>query len=126
MTTYAKTTTVSVEKSKAEIERALKRWGATAFMFAWEGDRNLVAFKPNGLEARIPVHLHCLDLTALEARPEPAPTGSWSRCDYCPSCLTCWLSVCKEDDPYQARKEFERFRKGEIPWHTAEFTTSQP
>ncbi len=55
MPTYAKTTTVSVEKSKAEIERALKRWGATAFMFAWEGDRNLVAFKYNGLEARIPI-----------------------------------------------------------------------
>ena len=52
MPTYAKTTTVSVEKSKADIERALKRWGATAFMFAWEGDRNLVAFN-NGLETRI-------------------------------------------------------------------------
>lgn len=36
-------------------------------------------------------------------------------CDFCPSCLTCWLSVCKEDDYTQARKEY-LLMKGGNPW----------
>jgi len=55
MPTYAKGTTVPVEKSKTDIEKALMRWGATGFMFAWEEGISLVAFKYNGLQARIPI-----------------------------------------------------------------------
>ncbi len=44
MTIYAKGTSVSVEKSKAEIERTLQRYGATEFVYGTTPDRALVAF----------------------------------------------------------------------------------
>lgn len=53
MPTYAKETTVSVDKSKAEIQRTLARWGASAFMYAEDGDDVLVAFKYSGLTVRL-------------------------------------------------------------------------
>ena len=45
MATYAKGTDVASEKSRAEIERILQRYGASAFMYAWQGDKSLVAFQ---------------------------------------------------------------------------------
>ncbi len=51
--TFATKTTVSVDKTKAEIEATLRRWGASGFMSAWEGENNVIAFKYKGLEARI-------------------------------------------------------------------------
>lgn len=45
MSRYAAQTEVSVEKSKGEIERILSRYGATAFMYGWDGMRALVQFK---------------------------------------------------------------------------------
>jgi hypothetical protein len=45
VSTYANKTDVSVEKSKAEIERTLTRYGATAFGYATEGRRSVIQFK---------------------------------------------------------------------------------
>jgi hypothetical protein len=45
---YAAATEVSVEKSKAEIERTLSRYGASAFGYATEERRSLVQFKAHG------------------------------------------------------------------------------
>ena len=44
---YAENTKVSVDKSKAEIENILSRYGATGFMYGWQGDRAIVAFEAN-------------------------------------------------------------------------------
>lgn len=52
MGTYASQTTVSPERSRAEIERILKRYGATGFAYAWEEDRAMVAFKANERQVR--------------------------------------------------------------------------
>ena len=38
MPRYAKRTTVSVEKTKGEIERTLRRYGAGGFAYAWQDD----------------------------------------------------------------------------------------
>jgi len=38
MVTYAADTEVSSEKSRAEIERTLRRYGAKAFAYAWDDD----------------------------------------------------------------------------------------
>lgn len=48
MSKYASSTTVSVEKSRAEIEGLLNRYGATAFMSGWEGQRAVLGFKAQG------------------------------------------------------------------------------
>lgn len=42
---YAEKTTVSADKSRTEIEQTLKRYGADGFMYGWNGDNAVVAFK---------------------------------------------------------------------------------
>ncbi len=48
MVQYAQTTSVSSEKSRAEIERILLRYGADGFMYGWEKNTATVMFKMNG------------------------------------------------------------------------------
>jgi hypothetical protein len=43
MPTYASGTDVPSDRSRAEIERTLKRYGAKAFAYAWEDDEEMVA-----------------------------------------------------------------------------------
>lgn len=43
MSRYANTTTVSVSKSKAEIEDILHRYGASGFMSGWLDDKAMIA-----------------------------------------------------------------------------------
>ena len=50
--TYASTTTVSVESSRAEIERTLRRYKADAFAYATEGSRASVMFRIGGRQVR--------------------------------------------------------------------------
>ena len=46
MSRYAENTSVSADKSRSEIERAtLQRYGATGFMYGWEGSKAIIAFK---------------------------------------------------------------------------------
>ena len=42
---YAQNTMVSSEKSKAEIERLLTRYGATAFASGWQNDQAVIQFQ---------------------------------------------------------------------------------
>jgi len=42
--TYAENTSVSVESSRAEIERTLARYGASAFMYGWSQDKAVIQF----------------------------------------------------------------------------------
>jgi hypothetical protein len=44
MTRYASETEVSPDRSQAEIQRTLARYGATAYMIGWQGDRAAVGF----------------------------------------------------------------------------------
>ena len=45
MTRYAANTEVSSERSRMEIEKILKRWGASQFMYAWRDDAAVIGFK---------------------------------------------------------------------------------
>lgn len=45
MTRYAERTEVSSEKSRAEIERTLRRYGASAFAYGWQGLEAQVMFE---------------------------------------------------------------------------------
>lgn len=45
---YAQNTEVGSDRSRAEIERTLQRYGASSFMYGWEGERAVVAFKAHG------------------------------------------------------------------------------
>lgn len=48
MTRYAEKTEVSSERSRSEIERILRRYRASAFAYAWEGNTAQIAFKLDG------------------------------------------------------------------------------
>ena len=52
MSTYASKTSVSSDRSRAEIEKTLSRYGANAFMYGWEDSRAVVAFQMNGKRLR--------------------------------------------------------------------------
>lgn len=55
--TYASTTTVSTDRSKAEIEKTLVRYGADSFLYGFEGDLVIVGFRMMGrmIRFRLPV-----------------------------------------------------------------------
>lgn len=41
---YAQNTTVPVDRSRAEIERTLLRFGASKFQYGWDGDHAVITF----------------------------------------------------------------------------------
>lgn len=45
MSRYAERTTVSSDRSRAEIETTLRRYGATAFAYGWDGDSAQIGFR---------------------------------------------------------------------------------
>lgn len=49
---YAESTTVASDRSRAEIERTLERYGASRFMYGWEDGRALIAFDMEGRRVR--------------------------------------------------------------------------
>ena len=53
MPTYAKDTTVPIDRSKVEIERTLTRYGAQEFMYGWKAGQAVIAFKVNDRKYRI-------------------------------------------------------------------------
>lgn len=48
MARYAENTGVSSDRSRAEIERTLQRYGATGFMYGWQNGQAMIAFELNG------------------------------------------------------------------------------
>lgn len=63
MARYAQSTTVSVESSRNEIERTLVRYGATGFMYGWQGDTAAIQFEAKGkrLKFMLPLPSRTLD-----------------------------------------------------------------
>lgn len=52
---YAEKTEVPAERSRAEIERTLQRYGADSFMYGWEQDRAVVQFRAQNRYVRFVV-----------------------------------------------------------------------
>lgn len=75
MTRYAEGTTVSVEKTKAEIEATLKRFGAEAFGSAWQGNRAMIEFQCRGKRIRFLLTLPDRD----DARFTQDPRNKWRK-----------------------------------------------
>jgi hypothetical protein len=71
MPRYAERTEVSSDRSRAEIERTLRRYGASAFAYGWDHQRATIAFEMAG--RRILFRLPMPDPTAKEFT--RTPTG---------------------------------------------------
>lgn len=61
MSRYAEQTSVSSEKSRAEIERTLTRYGADGFAYGWDGDRSMIQFRAHDRLIRFLVELPSKD-----------------------------------------------------------------
>ena len=48
MSRFAETTTVPIERSKAEIEKTLRRYGAEQFVSGWDQKRAMIGFRMEG------------------------------------------------------------------------------
>lgn len=57
MTKFAEGTTVPVEKSRAEIERLITRYGATQFVSGWSGDVAVIGFTASKRQIRFRLKL---------------------------------------------------------------------
>ena len=49
---YADSTSVSTEKSRAEIERTLQKYGADQFMYGWDQEKAVVGFRMSGRQIK--------------------------------------------------------------------------
>lgn len=65
--TYAAETTVSPDKSRAEIERTLHRYGATSFGYFNESDRVIVVFEAKGRRIRFDVPMPSVKTVAARS-----------------------------------------------------------
>jgi hypothetical protein len=57
MATYAAKTDVPADRSRAEIERTLERYGADQFIYGWDGPRARLGFRMHGRQVRLDVPL---------------------------------------------------------------------
>lgn len=57
MATYAKETTVTAERSRAEIEVILRRYGATGFAYAWQRGQVMLGFEITNRQIRFLIPL---------------------------------------------------------------------
>lgn len=57
MSKYAENTSVSADKSRAEIEKTLARYGADSFMYGWEGSRAVIAFRKDARHIRFTLQM---------------------------------------------------------------------
>jgi hypothetical protein len=53
MARYAADTSVSVDRTRTEIEKALQRFGATGFAYGWDQSRAVIGFVLNGRQIRM-------------------------------------------------------------------------
>src|SRR4051794_17060435 len=83
--TYAEKTTVPVERSRAELERTLTRYGATAFGYLTDPHKAVIMFEAHGRRIRFDLPLP--DRTSREftisptgkKRPDTAALASWEQ-----------------------------------------------
>lgn len=50
--TYAAQTSVAADRSRAEIERTLTRYGASSFAYGWQGTQAMIGFVMQGRQIR--------------------------------------------------------------------------
>jgi hypothetical protein len=94
---YAETTSVSVEKTRAELETTLGRFGADAFGYMTEAGRACVQFRARGKYVRFVLPLpkpderrltHYLSRAVLKARTAEAAMKEWEQ-----GCRSAWRAL---------------------------------
>src|SRR5689334_11205038 len=71
MARYAERTEVTTDRSKAEIERTLARYGAQGFAYGWEGNITMVTFKMQRRRVQFKLQM------PPRSEFEQTPSGNW-------------------------------------------------
>lgn len=84
---YAENTTVPVDKSRAEIEKTLQRYGADQFLYAWGNEQAMIGFRFNGRNYKL--------LIPLPDRKDFAqtPTGRGRKME---DAMKAWEQACRQ------------------------------
>jgi hypothetical protein len=85
---YAENTTVSTEKSRAEIERILQRYGADSFMYGWDQQRAIVGFQAEGRQLRFVVEMPLRTERRFTHHPKGARTST--------AAYNAWEQACRQ------------------------------
>ena len=88
MARYAANTEVSRDRSLAEIERMITRWGGDAFMYGWSGTDAQVAFRLNGRQVRFRLPMPSKDEFRY------TPSRQWERSQK--DVLAAWEQACRQ------------------------------
>jgi hypothetical protein len=72
---YAEGTEVSTDRSRAEIESTLRRYGADQFVSGWDASRAMLGFRVNGRHVRFELPMPSRDDPAIK----DTPSGRWER-----------------------------------------------
>lgn len=93
MTLYAKQTMVSTERSKAEIEKTLRRYGATGFGYGWDETTNraMITFAFKTRQVRIFMDLPCKSTVEKSFKRRSSPERlekAWER-----TCRQSWRAL---------------------------------
>ncbi|WP_027967288.1 hypothetical protein [Halomonas halocynthiae] len=76
MSRYAEKTSVPSERSRAEIEQTVSRYGASGFMYGWDGGTAVMAFQMSGRRIRFDLKMpdrNSDDFTTTDTGRERAP-----------------------------------------------------
>lgn len=76
-TQYAKETSVSAEKSRGEIERELRRFGATGFGYAWQGGYAVIVFEFKGRRMKFVLPMPTTDEVKRDKRGHVVDRRTW-------------------------------------------------
>lgn len=90
MSRYAAGTDVPADRSRAEIERTLERYGADAFGYAREARQAMIQFRIGGRFVRIMLPLPDPDATEFKM----TPTGKWERSES--EARRAWEQACRQ------------------------------
>lgn len=94
MAKYAANTDVSSDRSRAEIERTLERYGARQFMYGWDQDCAVVGFVLNDREIRFVLPLPDRDSTDFTRTPTGRPrAATQARAEYEQAVRQRWRSL---------------------------------
>lgn len=93
MTSYGATTSVSVEASKAEIERTLQRYGATSFMQGWDAHRAAIGFVIAGRQIRFVLDLPSPTERRFTHHSRGARTPDQARKEWEQACRQRWRAL---------------------------------
>ncbi len=69
MPRYAESTTVSSNRSRAEIEATLSRYGASRFMYGWDQQSAIIAFEMHGRRIQFQLPLPDKDASEFTSTP---------------------------------------------------------